>query len=139
MEPEKKGEIVEAKEQKPEKREEIRVSSTNKPALAIAIFALLFGGAGLALGWIAYEKSNTPITFLGSGTDGNSANFVEGSIADIADKVSKSVVSITTSTKATDFFGQSYDSSAAGTGIIVTSDGYVLTISTSSMAPAKLL
>ncbi|MBQ3293115.1 trypsin-like peptidase domain-containing protein [Candidatus Saccharibacteria bacterium] len=135
MEPEKKGEIVEAKEQKPEEKakpeetkiEEIKVSNANKSIVAIAIFALLLGSAGLALGWIAYEKSNTPITFLGGGSDGNSANFVEGSIADIADKVSKSVVSITTSTKATDFFGQSYDSSAAGTGIIVTEDGYVLT------------
>ena len=41
--------------------------------------------------------------------------------------MSKSVVSIVTSTKTTDFFGQSYDSSAAGTGIIVTGDGYILT------------
>lgn len=101
--------------------------TTNKAAITLSICALIFGCAGLAFGWMGYSKSSTPLTFLGGGTDGNSANFVEGSIAEVADKVSKSVVSIVTSTKTTDFFGQSYDSAAAGTGIIVTEDGYILT------------
>lgn len=101
--------------------------SVSGPVIAISALALIMGGAGLVLGWLGFEKASTPITFLGGGTDGNSANFTEGSIADIADKVSKSVVSIVTSTKATNMFGQSFDSSAAGTGIIVTKDGYILT------------
>lgn len=100
---------------------------SNSAAIILSSFALVLGGAGLALGWFAFEKSNTPITFLGGGQDGNSANFTEGSIADIADKVSKSVVSIVTSTKTTNYFGQSYSGSAAGTGVIVSKDGYVLT------------
>lgn len=99
----------------------------NGLAIALSAIAVVLGGSGLALGWMGFEKSNTPITFLNSGSDGNSANFTEGSIADIADKVSKSVVSIVTSTRATNFFGQSYDTSAAGTGIIATSDGYIVT------------
>lgn len=98
-----------------------------KAAITLSILALVFGCAGLALGWLGYSKSSTPLTFLNSGADGNSANFVEGSIAEVADKVSKSVVSIVTSTKTTDLFGQSQNSSAAGTGIIVTEDGYILT------------
>ena len=102
-------------------------SNKNIAVITLSSLALILGAGGLALGWLGYEKASTPITFLNNGTDGNSANFVEGSIADIAEKVSKSVVSIITSSKATDFFGQSYDSSAAGTGIIVTEDGYVLT------------
>lgn len=102
-------------------------SNHNGLAIALSSIAIVLGGGGLALGWMGYEKSSTPITFLNNGSDGNSANFVEGSIADIADKVSKSVVSIITSTKATNYFGQSYDASAAGTGIIATSDGYVVT------------
>ena len=101
--------------------------STNKLALALSAIALMLGGTGLGFGLIAFNQTNAPITFLGSGTDGNSANFTDGSIADIANKVSKSVVSIVTSTKSTDFFGQSYDASAAGTGIIVTKDGYIVT------------
>ncbi len=102
-------------------------TSANKAAVAVSLVALVCGCGGLALGWLGYEKASTPLTFLSSSTDGNSANFVEGSIADVAEKVSKSVVSIVTSTKTTDFFGKSYSSAAAGTGIIVSSDGYILT------------
>ena len=113
------GEVVDVK-QKP-------TNNKNTLVIVLSVLALLFSCGGLILGWLGYEKSSTPITFLSSGTDGNSANFTEGSIADIAKKVSKSVVSIVTSTKVTNYFGQSYDSSAAGTGIIVSSDGYILT------------
>ena len=74
-----------------------------------------------------YLNGDTPITFNTSSTDGNSANFTEGSIADVASKVSPSVVSITTETRTTSWFGQSSTSSAAGTGMIVTADGYILT------------
>lgn len=127
-----KAESIDAKGAEDKKNEakvtEVKLKhSGNKAAMAISIVALLCGCGGLALGWMGYEKSSTPLTFLSSGADGNSANFTEGSIADTAEKVSESVVSIVTSTKTTDYFGQSYDSSAAGTGIIVTEDGYILT------------
>ena len=102
-------------------------NGAGKMAIAFSALALVLGCTGLVLGWIALERTNTPITFLGSGTDGNSANFTEGSIADIANKVAKSVVSIVTSTKTTNYFGMDYSGTAAGTGIIVTEDGYVLT------------
>lgn len=101
--------------------------TSSNAAIAISVAALLLGATGLAFGLVAFDKASTPITFLSSGSDGNSANFTEGSIADIADKVSESVVSIVTSTNITDFFGQNRSASAAGTGIIVTKDGYVLT------------
>ena len=125
MEENKVGEVVDKKK---ETTTEAPVSRNNLVTV-LAVLALLFGAGGLAMGWYAMEKSNAnhSITFLDNGTDGNSANFTEGSIAEVADKVSKSVVSIVTSTKTTNFFGQSYDSSAAGTGVIVTGDGYVLT------------
>ncbi len=118
---------IEKKEQEIKEAKSADAPGPNKAALVLSIIALMLGGGGMALGWLGFEKSSTPITFLNDGTDGNSANFTEGSIADIAEKVSKSVVSIVTSTKTTNFFGQSYDAAAAGTGIIVTSDGYVLT------------
>lgn len=125
MKEEEKNE-VKVQETTPIKREN-KTSSSNSLAIILSAIAVVLGGSGLVLGWMGYDKSSTPITFLNSGNDGNSANFVEGSIADIASKVSKSVVSIITSTKATNFFGQSYDASAAGTGIIATSDGYIVT------------
>ena len=81
-----------------------------------------------ALGFSIYNYNNSSarVTWNG-GTDGNSTNFTDGSIADVANKVSPSVVSITTETRTTGWFGQSSTSTAAGTGMIVSSDGYVLT------------
>ena len=99
----------------------------NTAALVIAIIALILGAVGLCFGFAAYNKGSQPITWLTNSHDGNSANFQEGSIAEIAEKVSPSVVSIVTSIESTDWFGQSVESAAAGTGIIVTSDGYILT------------
>ena len=92
----------------------------------LVFIALILGGVGTTFSMLAYFKGDTPITFLGSGTDGNSANFVEGSIADVANYVSPSVVSIVTSIKQRTIFG-TYDSGAAGTGIIASADGYIIT------------
>jgi len=99
----------------------------NLLAISLATIALIMSCVGVVFSIKSYEKASTPITILNDGVDGNSANFVEGSVADIVEKVSESVVSIVTSLKSTSLFGQSYDSSAAGTGIIVTADGYILT------------
>ena len=95
--------------------------------LVLALFAFLFSGASLTFSIIDYYDGDTPITFSQTGTDGNSASFVEGSIADVANKVSDSVVSITTEVRTTSWFGQSSTATAAGTGIIVSSNGYILT------------
>lgn len=143
MENDKKGEISEAEKIEtadnrdktmkeapsvsPKSSERVAKKCCGNAAIVMSVLALVMGGCGLGFGLMAYQKSSTPLTFLNNGADGNSANFVEGSIAEIADKVSASVVSIVTSTKTRNFFGQDYESAAAGTGIIVTSDGYVLT------------
>lgn len=118
-------EVTEATRQAPSEAPQNKNSNTT--AVVISVVALLCGCGGLALGWMGYQKSTAPLTFLGSGTDGNAANFTEGSIADIAKKVAKSVVSIVTETTAMNYYGQSYSAAAAGTGVIVTEDGYVLT------------
>ena len=91
------------------------------------VAALGMSGTALTFSILSYNKSNTPLTFAANGVDGNSANFVEGSIADVSAKVSPSVVSIVTETKSNSFFVRNYTSQAAGTGMIVSSNGYVLT------------
>lgn len=48
-------------------------------------------------------------------------------VIDTANKVSKSVVSITQKRTVSDFFGQVYEAEGAGTGFIITSDGLILT------------
>ncbi|MBR5647734.1 trypsin-like peptidase domain-containing protein [Candidatus Saccharibacteria bacterium] len=95
-------------------------------AVILAIIAVALSGTSLTLSLMDHFKTATPITFVGGGLDGNSANYVEGSIAEVANRVSSSVVSIVTSIRTRSFYG-SYDSEAAGTGIIVSADGYILT------------
>jgi S1-C subfamily serine protease len=111
-----------------EQPKKAKKSHGNGFAIFLASLALIVSCTGTVFSILSYQKSATPLTILtGDGKDGNSANFVEGSVADIVSKVSESVVSIVTSIKSTGFFGYSYDSQAAGTGIIVTADGYILT------------
>jgi len=51
----------------------------------------------------------------------------QSAIIDLAKNVSPSVVSITSSANAVDFFGQDQTETGAGTGMIVSSDGLILT------------
>lgn len=110
-----------------EKTAEPKSSNLKVLTLILAIFAFIFAGASLTISIIDYQNGDTPLTITQTGTDGNSANFTEGSIADVANKVSSSVVSITTEIRTTGWFGQSSTSTAAGTGVIISSDGYILT------------
>lgn len=136
---EKEAEVADKKVVKPKTTRTRKVVAKSEPAakpvadgritaaIAISLTALVLGGGGLAMGYLGYRQASTPITFLNSENDGNSANFTDGSIADVSNEVSKSVVSIVTSIKTFDWFGRSSTSAAAGTGIIVSSDGYILT------------
>ena len=62
-----------------------------------------------------------------SASNGNSLNFTEGSIASVANSVSKSVVSIVTSTTQRSLLSSESSTTAAGTGFILSSDGYIAT------------
>lgn len=116
---------------------EPRKSSSNPAALILALFAFLFSAGAFATALQVYYQGSTPITI--NEQDGNAISFTEGSIAEVAAKVSPAVVSIVTETKTSsssssfyDYFygygnGSSQTTQAAGTGMIVTSDGYVLT------------
>lgn len=101
---------------------------TNPAILVLLIVSLLVSCASLSYCIWDFIRGETPITFNYPGADGNSTNFTEeGSIAEIASKVTPGVVSIVTEVRTTGFFGQTSTSTAAGTGMIVTKDGYVLT------------
>ena len=62
-----------------------------------------------------------------SASNGNSLTFTEGSIASVANSVSKSVVSIITSTTQKSTLSAGSSATAAGTGFILSSDGYIAT------------
>ena len=102
--------------------------------LLMLVLSFIMGGAG-AFGTLALLSDNQALMHkLGLGnlaldtTETKTVNVQESSaVIDAAAKVSPSVVSITTTANVTDFFGQVSQESGAGTGIILTNDGYIAT------------
>lgn len=108
--------------------------SRSEPARAASIpydwakrliaLSLIFGLVGGSMGsyvFIRYFASAIP-------ADKKQLVIQESSaVVDVAEKVSPSVVSITSKTTRRGFFGQSVQASGAGTGIVVSSDGLILT------------
>lgn len=95
-----------------------------------AVFLLLAACfmAGLGGGYVANELNLTPaISDRNSAHDGNAViSKDEADISAVATKVGPSVVSVLTRGQTQTFFGVQ-NQSGAGTGIILSSDGYILT------------
>jgi serine protease Do len=106
------------------KRRPMRTLTT----VAIAsIFGLVagFGGAKLASNTDINDQFAARTT---SGVDGNKiVTQEEENLSSVVSKVSPSVVSIITQSQTTDFYLGSSTEEGAGTGIIVSKDGYVMT------------
>ena len=98
--------------------------SPRKVVALVIVLVVVFVGA------LLYDRArgNTSLTPLAKPVvDGNlSRTATEETVTSVADKVSPSVVSIVTNTTQQSYFG-TYSAQAAGTGIIVSSDGYILT------------
>ncbi len=95
-------------------------------ALVFLVIILSFG-AGLGGAWVMNQMIE-PTTTLRTGADGNAVmTREEKDIAGVAEKMSPSVVSIVTKSQRQSYFGGVQSQEGAGTGIIVTSDGYILT------------
>ena len=92
--------------------------------LTVLTFVLALSSLGLGV----YNYYNTgSVTNYNYSNDGNSLNFEAGSIAEVANKVSESVVSITTEVRTKSWFGTESTGSAAGTGFIISDTGYIMT------------
>ena len=123
-----KSEVDEEAKKGPKSKniKESQKPSSNKLPVFLSVLALACSVYNLSL-----TRNLTGNIFGNPGQisrDSNSANFTEGSIASIANAVSKSVVSIVTSTDQKSFFSNETTSqTAAGTGFILSSDGYVAT------------
>ncbi len=120
-------------EQPEKKKEERPRRSRNGGLIALVIISLLIGSAGLAVGIVTLlTAKNQPVATSSSAgyyTGGNAIEFKEDSVAGIAQKVTPAVVSIISETRASGiyrYFSNS-TSQSAGTGMIVSSDGYILT------------
>ena len=99
---------------------------TNNSAHPLIVLTFIISLSSLGLGVYNYYN-NGSITNYNYSNDGNSLNFEAGSIAEVANKVSDSVVSITTEIRTKSWFGTESTSSAAGTGFILTDTGYIMT------------
>jgi serine protease Do len=114
-----------------EPKVEAKKPGTKEPvnsAFFIAMLALICGIGALCFTGAQYFEAHNQqeVTVLPATQDGNSVSFKEGSVADIVSKVAPGVVSITTEVRTQSWFGEE-SSTAAGTGFIVTKDGYVVT------------
>lgn len=98
--------------------------------ISIAVFAsLAFVTIGGIAGWMISNQSSPKSSLITtSDKDGNSiVTDQEASLASVVDSVSPSVVSIVTSTEFRSFFGSTSNQAGAGTGIIISKDGYIIT------------
>lgn len=97
--------------------------------VSLVVAGLLLVGGGIAGGLdIAQLMKPNPQPSLGSANDGNkTVTQEESSIAAVAEKVGPSVVSIVTQTRSQSYSGRTTSGEAAGTGIIVSKDGYIMT------------
>lgn len=109
-----------------------RRRSGSGTAIGIAIFGLLIGVAGCIIGAVALIKSLQEPTVVSTTSSegyytGNSAEFESTSIASIASKVTPAVVSIVSEGYSSGYYGMGGVTQSAGTGMIVSKDGYVIT------------
>ena len=98
-------------------------------ALAITISVLALAGISAVSGILIqrYIYNNASQTSISSTEDGNAiATPEQESIASVAEKVAPSVVSIVTKVTASSFYGTT-SQEGAGTGIIVSESGYIMT------------
>lgn len=108
---------------KTEKKPKVKTGK-NRFATFASLVAVALSGTAL---YYAYNRPTTSIFHSNNSVSNNAATFAEGSISEIANSVSKSVVSIITNTSTTGSFFTGQVSQAAGTGFIISSDGYIAT------------
>lgn len=110
-------------ESKNEKKSQAKPGK-NRFATFASLVAVALSGTAL---YYAYNRPTTSIFHNSNSASNNAATFAEGSISEIANSVSKSVISIITNTSTTGSFFTGQVSQAAGTGFILSSDGYIAT------------
>lgn len=106
-----------------------RHSGSNTGKYLAIVILLLIGcfTAGIGGGFIASHLANTSLINRNGASDGNAVvSQDEEDISSVASKVGPSVVSIMTKEQTQSFFGPQTQE-GAGSGIIISADGYILT------------
>jgi len=109
-------------------------SGGNAGAIILAVLALLISFAAAGFSAWQFATQGQPKKVSTSGTDSNgyySGNyqFEETTVAGVVERVAPAVVSIVTETRTSSYYSYYGDDyvQAAGTGMIVTEDGYIIT------------
>jgi len=122
---------IEPQKEKP-KKSFFKRTGTKVAALALSC-AVLGGvcGAGILLAATNSKNGSTSISVSSRQTTAVSVKTVDGktamSMSEVYASTVNSVVSINTSSTTTNVFGQSVESASAGSGFIITADGYIVT------------
>lgn len=131
----------EGEEQKPPKKEN-RWGRRVGAAVALVVFCAGAGFGGGYLGGVAARGASSPVVYEQqpeegtTSTDGSTGTNTQASnglsaqslsISEIASIVSPSVVEVTTETISTNPFFPQYIQDGAGSGVIISEDGYIIT------------
>jgi serine protease Do len=97
--------------------------------IAVLIVVSIVGlSAGLLGSYIYNANTSNEVPLVSTERDGNTVTTQsEEAIANVADKVSPSVVSILSTTRDMSSYYTAREAQSAGTGIVISKDGYVLT------------
>ena len=109
-----------------EKAEFKKAKPAPKPINPLPVITFILALSACGLGVYNYYNGGS-VTNYNYSNDGNSLNFEAGSIAEVVNKISDSVVSITTEVRTQSFWGTESTGQAAGTGFILSEDGYIMT------------
>lgn len=96
------------------------------PVMSLIIVAVLAGAGGFAAKYAMDANGSTGLTQILANDGNTKVTTTEDSIEKVVDKVSPSVVSIVTNINQQTIFGM-MQQQAAGTGIILSADGYIIT------------
>lgn len=97
---------------------------------AVMVISIVFGGTAAVIAGSAISRDNSSSSRTPSGSKNYTLEDATGSsmsIADITDATQNSVVEIRTESISSDSWIQEYVTEGAGSGVIITTDGYIVT------------
>lgn len=122
---------------KPKKAKKVKVKKPKKSAsrgfvvgtliVAVAATAALSFGGGLAYSKLSNSGGNMNVNRVAASATDVDTNRIEGTATSVVQKAADSVVEITTESVVTGSFNRQYVSSGAGSGVIISEDGYIVT------------
>lgn len=96
-------------------------------ALLAAVIGAVSGIAAVNIGKSDGERSPSPSNVSGQNVNINIDETAESVVEAVAEKVTPSVVGIRTTTSVISFFGGNSESTGEGSGVVYSSDGYIIT------------